>query len=343
MRPWLPILALIAACSDSEPALSKLTSLACPSPGALPFRIPSSGFQKSTNKALAADNPRNKDQASDTIGNPGGLTASVYLADGERPSAAAVDYRGAKARTTPTGGLFETPLPGEDVSLWYYDTDKAAWQSVGSGKTGDDGFYDVPATGFVAPNGRPVYSVLDADGSCAEHFDYLLAPGSKVIVTDMDGTLTTNDNEIIMQVADDTYVPAMITAADRLMQAWAMKGYPVVYLTARPHVLRPESRGWLVDLGFPDGPLITANGGGTADVYKTLWLKRMVQDFGWNVFAAYGNADTDITAYANAGIPKDHTFIVGPLAGNNGTIAIPNMDYTQHISGFVAAQPPAGP
>src|SRR5437868_4214324 len=156
MRRLLPALALIVACSDSEPALSDATSLQCPTPGALPFRVSSSGFQKSANKTLATDNPRNKDEASDTIGNPGGLTASVYLEDEQRPSAAPVDYHGAKARTTLIGGLFSTPLPGENVSLWSYDTDKAAWQSVGSGKTGSDGSYDLPATGFVAPNGRPI-------------------------------------------------------------------------------------------------------------------------------------------------------------------------------------------
>jgi phosphatidate phosphatase PAH1 len=57
------------------------------------------------------------------------------------------------------------------------------------------------------------------------------------------------------------------------------------------------------------------------------------------VVAAYGNAVTDITAYANAGVPLTQTFIIGPLAGNSGTVAIPNMDYTQHIASFVAAQP----
>jgi LNS2 (Lipin/Ned1/Smp2) len=339
MRPLLPAFALIAACSDPEPALTKDTSLQCPFPGALPFRLASSGFQKSANKTLSVDDPRSKDEASDTLGNPGGLTASIYLADDQRPSAATVAYHGTKARTAPTEGLFARPLGGENVSLWYYATDKAAWQSVGTGKTSADGSYDLPATGFVAPNGRPVYAMLEADGSCAEHLDYLLGPGAKVIVTDIDGTLTTDDNEIIKQVADDTHVPAMMTAADRLTQAWAMKGYPVIYLTARTHVLRPESRGWLTDLGFADGPLITANGGSTADVYKTLWMKRMVNDFQWNVVAAYGNADTDITAYANAGVPSTQTFIIGPLAGTRGTMPIANNDYTQHIASFVAGQP----
>jgi phosphatidate phosphatase PAH1 len=130
----------------------------------------------------------------------------------------------------------------------------------------------------------------------------------------------------------------MMGGADHLTQAWAAKGYTIVYLTARTHDLRAESRSWLEDLGFPTGPLITENGA-KADVYKTLWLKRMIQSFGWEVVAAYGNADTDITAYDNAGIAKDRTFIVGPLAGMSGTQPIANLDFTNHIATYVAIQP----
>ena len=56
-------------------------------------------------------------------------------------------------------------------------------------------------------------------------------------------------------------------------------------------------------------------------------------------YAAYGNADTDITAYANVEIPQGRTFIIGPNAGNGGTVAIPNGDYTDHTAAFVDAQP----
>jgi LNS2-like protein (lipin/Ned1/Smp2) len=340
MRPVLPLLALLAACSDSGPALTSATSLSCPAPGALPFRMSSSGFRKSVNEMLVADDPHNKDEASDTLGNPGGATASVYLADDQQPQAAPVAYHGTKARTPRNDGLQQTPLVGENVSLWFYDTGKMMWQSVGRTTTDSNGVYDLPSTGFVAPNREPVYAMLEADGSCAEHFDLLLASGAKVVVTDIDGTLTASDNELLLQIADDTHVPQMMGAADKLLVAWAMKGYPVVYLTARPHLLRPETRGWLEQLGFPVGPLITENGGESGDdVYKTLWLDRLVHDFGWTVVAAYGNAPTDITAYENAGIAKDRTFIVGSFGGSRGTVAIENNDYTQHIASFVAAQP----
>lgn len=344
MRRLLPALALIAACSsDSEPPLSNATSLRCPAPGALPVELSSDGFQNAANVALVADRPRIKDEASDTLGSPSGIvasvTASIYLPDSEQPTAAGIAYHGAKARTTPTGGLTSKPLAGEKVSLWTYDPAGMAWQELGQATTGADGYYDVPASGNAVPNGQPVYAMLEADGSCAEHYDYLLPAGAKVVVTDIDGTLTLSDNELLTQLSDGSYMPKMMTGADRLTQAWAAKGYTIVYLTARTHDLRAESRSWLSELDFPRGPLITENGGARADAYKTLWLQRMIESFHWEVVVAYGNADTDITAYANAGIAKDKTFIVGPLSGTMGTQPIANMDFTDHIATYVAAQP----
>ena len=55
-----------------------------------------------------------------------------------------------------------------------------------------------------------------------------------------------------------------------------------------------------------------------------------LQDQGLEIFAAYGNTPTDITAYANVGIPKERTWIVGPHGGKEGTQAI---DY-DHNNGF---------
>jgi hypothetical protein len=338
MRSLLPLFVL-AACSSSETPLTNATSLECPTPGALPFRLASSGFQKSVNQTLVTDDPRNKDQASDTLGNPGGVTASVYIADDQQPAVGAIHFQGVKARTAPANGFQSTPLADENVSVWVYDSGMKVWTLLGHSKTDGNGQYDLPSTGFVLANGQPVYSMLEADGSCAVHHDFLFANGAKVVVADIDGTLTASDGELGKQAINIGYVPMMMGAADKLLQAWAQKGYPIIYLTARTHVLRAESRLWLDDIGAPTGPLVTANGGKNDDVYKTLWMNRMIHDFGWNVVAAYGNADTDITAYKNAGVPDALIFIVGPLAGSRGTVAIANSDFTQHINTFVSAQP----
>jgi len=339
-RPLLLLALAPAACSSSpsEPPLTDATSLRCPAPGDLPFRLASTGFQTSTSRAIAAEDPRVKDQASDTIGNPGGAVASVYLADDQSPAATPIAYHGVKARSPADNGTSGTPLAGESVSLWFHDTAQAAWRSVGRGATDAGGAYDLPSTGLVAPTGQPVYAMLEADGSCAVHYDYLYPPGEKVVVTDIDGTLTLSNAELILQLVMAGYVPKLMPAADQLVQAWAAKGYPVIYLTARAHTERAETRDWFDAEAFPGGPLITENGGETADGYKTLWLQRMIQSFGWTVVAAYGNEDTDITAYENAGIAKAQTFIVGPLGGSRGTTPIAGMDFTQHIASYVAAQ-----
>lgn len=344
MRRLPYVLLVLAACGgDDAPTLTDATSLTCPEAGDLPFRLASTGFKVSTTATLAADNPRNKDEASDTLGNPGGVSASVYLPDADAP-AAAIDYTGVKARSAPDGGLLSRGLAGETVSLWFYDTGAKAWQTKGSATTSAVGKYTIAGNGFVAPNGEPVYAMLEADGTCAKHYNYLYPAETKVVVADIDGTLTLDDQQIIDQETMASYTPKPMTAAAALTKAWADKGYRVIYLTARAHNLRGDSRVWLEDQGFAPGAMITTNSTAPSnDVYKTLWLQRMTTAFHWSIVAAYGNADTDITAYSNAGIPKTQTFIVGPLAGQNGTQPIANMDFTAHISSYVAAQPSANP
>jgi hypothetical protein len=324
---------------NSEPPLTHATSLSCPYPGALPFRLQSSGFHGTENQNIGKNEPRSKDEASDTLGVPGGVNANVFLPDAQMPAAGAIAYHGEKARTFNNQGLFSDALPGEWVSLWTFDGTAKAWQTLGRAQTDDKGVYDFPSTGYTAPLGQPVYAMLEADGSCAAHFDYLYPAGTQVVVVDIDGTLTTSDSELITQVGDVNYTPAMMTAANTMLQLWAQKGYVVVYLTARAHLFRTETRGWLDQLQFPNGPVITANVGNDAQTYKTLWLKRMIDDFGWVAVAAYGNAVTDVGAYAAAGIPTDVTFIIGPVGGQGGTVAIPDNDYTAHIASFVQSRP----
>ncbi|MEJ7729175.1 MAG: HAD family acid phosphatase [Polyangiaceae bacterium] len=324
---------------------SDATSLSCPRPGQLPFALETTGFQTSESEAIAGENTRSKEEAADTLGLPGGVLANTYLEVEGAPAAGPVVYQGRRARTGEDSGLSSSQLPGENVSLWFYDSGQSAWQSFGRAVTDDDGRYAItPATPVAAPLGQPVYAMLEADGSCAEHFDYLMPSGTKLILTDIDGTLTLSDDELFKQIDDGSYQPAENASAAALMNKWSEKGYQVIYLSARPHAFRAETRAWLEALGFPDGPLVTANAlvfDDSAREYKRAWVNRMLVDYGWAVEAAYGNATSDIDAYEDAGIPKDITFIVGEFAGAFGTGAIEDNDYTSHIADFVDPHPDA--
>jgi HAD superfamily, subfamily IIIB (Acid phosphatase) len=341
MRVFVIAVIAMGCTSSKEPPLTDSTALTCPTPGDLPFRMKSSGFVMPGNASLVAKDTRNKDEASDTIGNPGGPYASIFLADSQSPTTDPIDYHGIEAVTGSDQGIESSVIPGEWVSAWYYDTGSASWTSIGRMQTADDGSYDFPSTGYTAPNGSPVYTMLEADGTCAASYNLLLAPGSKVVVADIDGTLTLSNQEFLTQLSDVTYVPKMMGAANTLMQTWSMKGYPVVYLTARANEFRAETAEWLAMDDFPVGATITGNDSDSsnAQAYKTVWLQRMVTDFGWDIVAGYGNEDTDIAAYQAVNMPDSQIFIVGPYGGDLGSTAIPNMDFTQHIMTYVDAQP----
>lgn len=61
---------------------------------------------------------------------------------------------------------------------------------------------------------------------------------------------------------------------------------------------------------------------------------------GLDIIRAYGNASTDIAAYADGGIPKAETWIIGSNAGVSGTQALYD-DYTYHFSTVVMDTPTA--
>lgn len=61
---------------------------------------------------------------------------------------------------------------------------------------------------------------------------------------------------------------------------------------------------------------------------------------GLNIIRAYGNATTDIAAYAAGGIAKANTYIIGPNAGASGTQPI-HGEYGSHHAFVVTPMPQA--
>lgn len=300
----------------------------CPVPGPLPFQTPTSSFESSEAVEWRADNPYVTHSGMDIVG------ASPQQ-----------ELTGTMTRSAGTL-MSQRGVVEEWVSFWRRDGG-GGWVQAGRVKTdGLGGFaFTLPADQQFGVGTGSIFAVLEGDGTCTVHGSFIWPSGTQVIVTDIDGTLTFDDNELLKQLMEDPdYVPKENQSASQMLNRWAEKGYRVVYLSARPHNLRGVSREWLHRVGAPFGPVRTADSfvyGESAREYKAAFLQLVLAEFGWQIIAAYGNADSDIEAYEDAGIPKQVTFIVGERAGESGTVAIGNNDYTEHLSSYVDPQPEA--
>jgi hypothetical protein len=253
-------------------------------------------------------------------------------------------------------GLIDKDLKGEDVEVFIQeDPPCGAWVSLGTALTSregeygsrygidDDGgrvFFEIPAK-HARPVGRyPIRMLVKGDHSVAAFSLVVLPPGTSTVVFDIDGTLTTDDYQLVAQLFAElfhgSYTPAIYPDVAQVAQAWWKKGYFIAYLTGRPDYLRTISLEWLKERGLPPGALhLTDTNSQAVPIesgvgrYKSQELSRMVSEAQVDLFAAYGNATTDISAYQAAGIPKDHTFIIGKNAGQDETI--PLSSYTDQL------------
>jgi hypothetical protein len=302
---------------------------ACPVPGKLPFTTQSTTFATPDAKDTVSNNPNPVYDSEDVIGNPG--VAQVLTGSIKRASSPLV---------------VQNPVAGEFVSLWARNGANG-WKQLGRAATDDSGnfSFDVTSKSGFGEGANSAFTVVEGDATCAIHGVFQWPAGTEVVITDIDGTITLDDAQFTKQVSEDpTYDPLLNKSADEVMKKWGEKGYHVIYLSARPFSLRGPTRAWLHEKGVPFGPLITASSfvfGDSARQYKRTNVSTMKNTFGWKIVAAYGNADSDYQAYEDAGIPKQTTFIVGPRAGESGTVPIANNDFGDHLTNYVAKQPDA--
>jgi hypothetical protein len=174
------------------------------------------------------------------------------------------------------------------------------------------------------------------------------------VVTDIDETLTISDAEFIMQIGDGTYDPVEREGGSALITAYADLGYRIMYLTARSEGIvldvtgetaREATERWLVEHGYPTDPETTLVVlapmfvfDATAQAYKAAALMDQ-QAAGWRFDYAYGNATSDIGAYAEAGIDPSVTFIIGEHAGVGGTVAVEGEDWVEHAAAHLPGVP----
>lgn len=244
----------------------------------------------------------------------------------------------AQGRSAPIRGKFHygdlyKDLEGERVGCWMREANGFGWTHLGDAVTNGDGRAEIalPAAVQAVPGTYFVKWVVYGDLTTANSLVRILDRSTPTVLFDIDGTLTIDDEQMILgllgQLTDRTYVPLMYADADYVAEQLALQGFEIVYLTARPYWLGDASREWLVAKGFPLGTVFTSEG--TADTlqsdaardYKRAKLGEL-QAAGIAFEYAFGNAESDIAAYALAGIPTARTYIIGPHAGQGGTIAL---------------------
>ena len=155
---------------------------------------------------------------------------------------------------------------------------------------------------------------------------FLFDGSSKLIVTDIDGTITKSD---WMGIAGNIFGFDVFHdgVAEYLSKA-ATHGYKIVHLTARPVALDDFTRSYLFKkrryYHFPTWPVflnptvmmkavqMRSDAAATAQ-RKTATLQNLVDLFNGGssvVYKAYGNQDTDTKAYVNVGIPQDKIYTI---------------------------------
>jgi hypothetical protein len=249
-------------------------------------------------------------------GDPNHRVRDLILAEGER----------SLLRAHFTYGVVDKDLEDEDVEVFFQRC--PGWESWGVYRTDSDGVIYVEVPGDLPAGDYRVRLVVKGDGSTADGIIAVWRPGVQAVITDVDGTLTTSDFQVLsdLVLGEDA---RMYEGADEVMRAWVDKGYRVVYLTGRPQYINRYTREWLSAHGLPKGPLqLTEEAGDVLPsdagvrAFKAAFLLEQREFVGVEWTVAYGNATTDIGAYADAGIPREDTYIIGPHAGEQETQAV---------------------
>lgn len=237
--------------------------------------------------------------------------------------------------------VFHKDLEYEYVHTYIYGTGYNQWQYLGRYKTNSDGkiYVSVPPQ---QEGDYVVKMVVEGDLSSATGYLTVVQPGRETVLFDIDGTLTLNDFEAVGEYFGvdnaDTYNYAIDT-----VQAYVDKGYQVVFLTGRPYWVAKSTRRWFDDNAmYPWHLRMNPNSDNLlnfeTEEYKTNYINYLRNDVGLNIVRAYGNASTDIGAYAAGGIDKAETYIIGENAGNEGTQPLYD-DYSYHLFTVVEDTP----
>lgn len=267
--------------------------VACAAP--LPDFGPARGFHKTSSKLTAK------------IGSPRHRGRDLFLLEGQD----------AWVLGKFAYGLLDDDIKGEEIDVYLLKDCGNTWSLVGTFLTSEDGenkevhgvidtggrlFVNLGSEGISLDVGRHrIVMVVAGDLTYAEQFIEVIRPQARVVVTDIDGTLTSSEYAALTDVAGLPPAEAHPGAADMLW-AFAIRGYKVFYLTARPEWMTPLTREWLPLRGFPPGVLHTTLSkigavGSSATDAKTKELAWLHATTTIVPSYAFGNKTSDVAAY----------------------------------------------
>jgi hypothetical protein len=215
-------------------------------------------------------------------------------------------------------GPTDWDLSQEQVDAYLLRNCEGDWELLGSLFTTDDGdhptvegvedsggwvFFEMPEP--LPPGRHRVHWVVRGDGSRADTYIEVVEPGTPIILSDIDGTLTTAEWERAVDFLLDT-IPEVNEGAPEALQALVDLGYRPMYLTARPEFLGNRTYEFIEARGLPPGIIhtsLSATGalGDAAVELKTGELDALAAR-GLLPRWVFGNTDSDAEAYDNAGI-----------------------------------------
>lgn len=223
------------------------------------------------------------------------------------------------------GGILDTDYHGNLIHIFLLRGCEGEWEELGTAVASDDGqnptvegvedtggriYFKIPDDKRLAPGRHRVHMIVDDDHSTADQYIDVIPKGAPFFISDVDGTLTTSENEEFFDLLTGD-IPEMNPFANQAFQLLVSKGYRPMYLTARPEFLYKRTREFLAVHDFPHGIVHTTLSktgalGSEAVTYKSGELA-MLAGKGLKPIYVFGNTESDAEAYENGGIePLDH-------------------------------------
>ena len=252
-------------------------------------------------------------------------------------------------------GIIDKNLEGEDVDLYLLRECGQTWTYLGRGTTskgvsnapiegvkdrGGQIFFKIPKEALLGVGRHRIHMVVRGDLSATDQFIQVVSKGSKIFVSDVDGTLTSSENVEYLKLIEGT-LPDAHPDASKALSILAAKGVIPFYLTARPDWLGERTRQFLDARGFPPGIIHTTLSGvgaigNAAANFKSDELADLARK-GLAIQYAFGNKATDTDAYQRANVQPLNHRIFFKLDDKNGGRRI--NAYTELLPDFDKLSP----